>query len=417
MPPTLLATTIERGIDRSAPVLVFAALPTLGLAAGPSYSSLIIGLAVVQLLSGLAAGRGLPPIDRPVAAIAGLFLALCWASVIWSIDQRESIRAAAGLTGVLVALLMFRAGRYGRPESMETLFHVLLIATLVGVGIAWFDVRLGYPLEALISTKPGVHAATKYNRGFDYLVLIAWPLLAHVWWRRRWWSMAALGIAIAMMLAVTLSLAGRVAVVAGVVVLLLAWAAPRLVAIGLGWGVAAFVVTLPVVLRLLAERRTELARFLKPSGVARLEIWDYMTARVFEHPIGGWGLRTATHLPIRPDELASYIYVDARGIYPHNQWLELWVELGVLGAALGLVFALLLLWRICELPAALRPFAYAAFASAMTIASVNYEVVTDSWWCALAASAVLFGILGQLLAGAGVDDRSEDVRIMGRHGA
>ena len=416
------ATTIERGVDQWAPVLVFAALPTLGLAAGPSYSSLIIGLAVVQLLSGLAAGRGLPPIDRPLAAIAGLFLTLCWASVAWSIDQRESMRAALGLTGVLVALLVFRSGRYGRPEAMETLFRVLLIATLVGIGMARLDIWLGYPLEGVISTKPGFHAATKYNRGVDYLVLIVWPLLAHVWWRRRWWSMAALGLAIAVMLAMTHSLAARVAVAAGMVVLLLAWAAPRLVAIGLGWGAAALVAALPVALRLLAERRAELARFLKPSGVERLEIWDYMTARVFEHPIRGWGLRTSTRVPIRPNELASYIYADPHGIYPHNQWLELWVELGVLGAALGLVFALLLLWRIRGLPDALRPFAYAAFASAMTLASVNYEVVTDSWWCALAASAVLFGILGQLLANAGANDRSaadrsEGGRIMGRHGA
>jgi exopolysaccharide production protein ExoQ len=435
MPPTRsattiergFATTIERGVDQWAPVLVFAALPTLGLAAGPSYSSLIIGLAVVQLVSGLAAGRGLPPIDRPLAAIAGLFLVLCWASVAWSIDQRETMRAALGLTGVLVALLVFRAGRYLRPEGVETLFRVLLIATLVGIGVAWLDIWLGYPLEAVISTKPGVHAATKYNRGFDYLVLIAWPLLAHVWCRRRWWSMAALGVAVAVMLAETQSLAARVAVATGVVVLLLAWAAPRLVAIGLAWGVAAFVATLPVMLRLLAERRPELARFLKPSGVARLEIWDYMTARVFEHPIRGWGLRTSFRLPIRSDELASYIYTDARGIYPHNQWLELWVELGVFGAALGLVFTLLILWRIRGLPEKLRPFAYAAFASAMTVASVDYEVVTDSWWCALAASAVLFSILGRLLEGAGpdghsmgdrsADDRSVGGRIIGRQGA
>jgi exopolysaccharide production protein ExoQ len=422
MPPTRFATTIERGVDQWAPVLVFAALPTLGLAAGPSYSSLIIGLAVVQLLSGLAAGRGFPPIDLPLGAIAGLFLLLCWASVTWSIDQRESMRAALGLTGVLVALLVFCAGRYGRPEAMETLFHVLLIATLVGIAVAWLDIRLGYPLEAVISAKPGFHAATKYNRGFDYLVLIAWPLLAHVWWRRRWWSMAALGLAIAVMLAMTQSLAARVAVATGLVVLLLSWAAPRLVSIGMGWGVAALVAALPVALRLLAERRAELARFLKGSAVNRLEIWDYMTARVFERPIRGWGLRTATHLPILPDELASYNYTDARGIYPHNQWLELWVELGVLGAALGLVFALLLLWRIRRLPVPLRPFAYAAFASGMTVASVNYEIVTDSWWCALAASAVLFGILDRLMADAGADDRSVGDRsvggrIIGRHAA
>jgi len=401
---------------------VFAGLPTLGLAAGPSYSSMIIGLAVVQLLSGLAAGRGVPSIDWPLAGIAALFLALCWASVAWSIDQRESARAALGLTGVLVALLVFRAGRYGRTAAVETLFHVLLIATLLGILLAWLDVWLGYPLEATISTKPGVHAATKYNRGLDYLVLIAWPLLAHVWWRRRWWAVGALGLAMAVMLAVTQSLAARVAGAAGVAVLLLAWAAPRLVALGLAWGVAMFVAALPAALRLLAERRATLARLLKPSGVARLEIWDYMTARVFEHPIRGWGLRTATDLPIRPDELAGYLYTDARGIYPHNQWLELWVELGALGAALGLAFVLLLLARIRRLPQALRPFAYAAFASAMIVASVNYEVVTDSWWCALAASAVLFGMLDRLMAGAESDDRSVagrsgHARMMDRRGA
>jgi O-antigen ligase len=410
MPPTRFVTTIERGVDQWAPVLVVAALPTLGLVAGPSYSSLIIGLAIIQLLSGLAAGRGLPSIDLPLAVIAGLFLALCWASVAWSINQRESIRAALGLTGVLVALLMFRAGRYGRPEAIETLFRVLLIATLLGVGVACLDVRLGYPLESAVSAKPGVHAATKYNRGLDYLMLIAWPLLAHLWWRRRHWAVVALALALAMILAQTPSLAAQVAVAVGVAVLLLAWAAPWLVAIVLAWGVAAFIAFQPAALRLLAERRAELARFLKGSGVARLEIWDYMTARVFEHPIRGWGLRTATYLPIRPAELAGYIFTDARGIYPHNQWLELWVELGALGAALGLVFALLLLWRIRRLPDALRPFAYAAFASGMTVASVNYEVVTDSWWCALTASAVLFGILGRLV-GAGADDRSANGHI------
>ncbi|HLB96528.1 MAG TPA: hypothetical protein VJK90_02640, partial [Acetobacteraceae bacterium] len=252
MPPTRFATTIERGVDQWAPVLVFAALPTLGLVAGPSYSSLIIGLAIIQLLSGLAAGRGLPSIDRPLAVLAGLFLALCWASVAWSNNQRESMRAALGLTGVLLALLVFRAGRYSRPEAIETLFRVLLIATLLGIGIACLDVRLGYPLESATSTKPGMHAATKYNRGFDYLVLIAWPLLAHLWARRRHWAMAALALAMAVMLALTQSLAARVAVAAGVVVLLLAAAAPRLVAIVLAWSVAAFVAFQPAALRLLA---------------------------------------------------------------------------------------------------------------------------------------------------------------------
>jgi O-antigen ligase len=392
------AKTIEPVIDGCAPVLAFAALPTVGLVAGPSYSSMIIGLAAVQFLSGLGVGRGVPAIDRPLAAIAGLFLALCWVSATWSIVPRESVRAALGLTGVLVAMLVFLAGRYDRPKLVETLFRVLVIATLVGVAVACLDRVLGYPLESAISIKPGVNAATKYNRGCDYLVLIAWPVLAHAWWRRRWWTVWVMVLGVGVMLSMTLSLAAWVAVGAGAIVLALAWVGSRLASIGLALSVAAYVAVLPLALRLLAEQRAGLARFLKPSGVARLEIWDYMTARVSDHPIRGWGLRVATYVPIHPDELSRYVYTGPRGIYPHNQWLELWVELGVVGAAFGLVFAGLVLWRIRRLPVSVRPFAYATFASAMAVACVNYEITTDSWWAALGASAALFVLLGRHVA-------------------
>jgi hypothetical protein len=199
------AKSIEPAVDHWAPVLAFAALPTVGLVAGPSYSSMVIGLAVVQLLSGLIARQRLPQVDRPLATLAALFLMLCWASAAWSIVPRDSIRGALGLTGVLVAMLVFLAGRYDRPELAATLFRVLAIAIPVGIAVACLDTALHYPLESMISTKPGVDAATKYNRGFDYLVLIAWPVLARLWWRRRWWQAGALALAIAVLLSVTLS--------------------------------------------------------------------------------------------------------------------------------------------------------------------------------------------------------------------
>jgi len=402
---TRLAPTIER-VDAWAPAVVFAGLPTVGLVAGPSYSSMIIGLAVVRLVAGWGAGRGLPSIDRSFAVLAGVFLLLCWASVTWSIAPRDSIRTSLGLTGVFVALLVVCAARHDRPDVVEAVFRVLLVATVVGVAVACLDMALGYPLQMLISTKPGVSAATKYNRGFDYLVLIAWPLLAHVWWRRRWWAVCVLGLTTAVILVVTLSLAARVAVAAGLVVLVLAWVLPRLVEIALACATVAYGLVLPLALRLIAARRDELAPLLKASGLHRLEIWDYMTARVLERPVLGWGLLSAKSLPIHPDELAHYVYVRPAGVYPHNQFLELWVELGVLGAVLGLIFAVLVLRRVRRLPPRMRPFAYAAFASAMAVASVDYEIVTDSWWCALAASALLFGMLGHLVADANVDGRT-----------
>jgi O-antigen ligase len=46
-------------------------------------------------------------------------------------------------------------------------------------------------------------------------------------------------------------------------------------------------------------------------------------------------------VPITPVELAHFVIQDDHGIYPHNQWLGLWVETGAPGAAIGLGFALL----------------------------------------------------------------------------
>ena len=119
--------------------------------------------------------------------------------------------------------------------------------------------------------------------------------------------------------------------------------------------------------------------YIKASGVNRLELWDYMTARVLERPLLGWGLSSAGAVPISPAELAGYSFVMGPGTYPHNQWLELWIETGALGAMAGLLFASVVLRRIWRMPAPLRPFAYAAFTSAITgVACINFQVTTDS---------------------------------------
>ena len=119
-----------------------------------------------------------------------------------------------------------------------------------------------------------------------------------------------------------------------------------------------------------------------------------MSARVFERPVLGWGLSSSKWVPIRADELSHYLYANAQGIYPHNQWLQLWLETGAVGAALALTLALVALTRIRRLlPLSLQPFGLAAFASALTISLADFEITTDSWWAALVATAYLFAAL------------------------
>ncbi|HEV2302198.1 MAG TPA: O-antigen ligase family protein [Stellaceae bacterium] len=378
------------------PVAVFAALPTLGLFAGPSYSPLVFGLGVVGLVVAAAMGKALPRLDRGLLVFALLFAGFCWASALWSIAPRASRHGALQLTAIFAAALVVLGARPLSPRACDLLFRATAVAFAVGAAVIGIDAATGYHLQLLFATDTA-DIPTKYNRGADYLVLIAWPLLARAAVRREWAMFAAVLLSTGLALAIAPSATGRIAALVGLCVLLVAFASCRIVAGGLAAASALIAAATPFLLRALAQDRAAIAArllvtpHLRISGLARLEIWDYMTARVFERPLLGWGLWSAKFVPIGANEMGRYLYAGLQGNYPHNEWLQLWVETGAFGAAVALAFALFVLRRIHRsLSPSFRPFAYAAFACAMTISLSNYEITTDSWWAALVACAYLF---------------------------
>jgi len=376
-------------------IVVFAALPTVGLVAGPSYAVLIFGLAVVQLAQGVFVnGRSTTvAIDPALCLLAAGFATLCWASMSWSIDPTHSLHGALQVTAIMVGALALLAALPPTYETTDLLLRVLVIATILGATIIVADSLFSYRFEAWVTGRTNVTAATKYNRGIDYLGLIAWPQFAFLALRRRYRETVLLAVCLLAILLIGASLAARVAAVSGVLVFALAFWLPRIVAPLLACSTTVLAAGLPFALRVMANHRAALAPYLKPSGLQRLEIWDYMTARVFEHPLLGWGIAAANAVPVTPAEISSYVFRDTPGTYPHNQWLELWVETGAVGAALGLAFALVVIHRIQRVAAPSRPFAYAAFASAVAVSCVNFELTTDSWWAAMAATSFLFVII------------------------
>jgi O-antigen ligase len=202
-----------------------------------------------------------------------------------------------------------------------------------------------------------------------------------------------MGVPLLCAVAMTMSLAARVAMLVGLLVLVVALRLSRLAPKLLAVGMVTIVIATPVGLHLLAEQRAALMPYLKISGLHRLEIWDHVTTHLFARPLLGWGIASSTKLPMPPEELRDYVILNGTNIYAHDQWLELWVETGAFGAALGLGFSLLVLHRIGRISAGIRPFAYAAFGAGVLISCVNFEVMTDSWWAAVAACGFLFATL------------------------
>ena len=370
-------------------------MPTAGLANGALYAPLLFGLGVVLAAAGWFAEGARPRVDRALLLLAAAFVALGWASLCWSVAPTETAGRALQLSLIAAGAMLLLAVAAPEAQTSERLFPVMLAALAVGALAMLADRAAGYPLQHLLAAR-AAYPTAKYNRGLDYLALLVWPLLAlgAVSGRRREAWLAAI-------LALLLTLVGRsttaqVAVLVGAasfgLAVLAPWVASRLAAGSLTLSAT----TLPVWLRLAASHRGAFAAHIKASGIHRLEIWDYMTARVVERPVLGWGLAAANAVPIRPQELAQYHFVVPQGVYPHQQWLELWLELGIAGVLIALAAALLVLGRIDRLPPHTRPFGFAAFAAAMTVSFSNFEITTDSWWAALAGTAFLIRAAARL---------------------
>ncbi|HMA49053.1 MAG TPA: O-antigen ligase family protein, partial [Magnetospirillaceae bacterium] len=274
-------------------------------------------------------------------------------------------------------------------RQADKLVSVLFWTVALGVAILGLDTAFDFPLQHALGGGAG-NVGTKYNRGLIALVILTWPVAANLVARGERGKAGLMVVLVLVASLIGLSATGLAALLAGFLVWLAAARAPRFAAIVLGAGMSLLALALPLLLRIASGEREHLGSLVKASGMHRLEIWDYMSSRILERPLTGWGLGVAKVVPIHAEEVATYLYADATGIYPHNQWIELWLETGLPGVLLALALVLLVLWRI---RGRWRAYGLAAVAAALTGSLLNFEITTDSWWAALAAAAVLYRLL------------------------
>jgi exopolysaccharide production protein ExoQ len=373
-------------------LVLAAVLPTVGLMNGPVYAPLIF----VAGVAGLAALRRTAQADRPLLVMAGLFALWSWLGLLWSISAHRTVEGALQATLVFPASLAFLAACRLYPAGQAgRLATVLAVAACAGMALILSDALDGY--HVLHAVEGAKTWPTKYNRGIDHSFLILLPVIAFARAQKRWLTCLAAIAALGITILAGHNMTAQVALPAVLGVAALASFAPWLTAGLLGAATVAEALALPFLMPLINRLRPAIAPHLKISGVERLEIWDYLSAHALQHPLLGWGLWTSRLLPATAAEKATFIKATGSGIYPHNQFLELWVELGLPGVLIGLAFALLVLRRITCLPPSLRGEAFAAYGVALAVASSGFEVTTDSWWAALAACAALFCVFTRAL--------------------
>lgn len=352
-----------------------------------------LGFAPAVALAGLLTALSVRIRTEDRALLLALFTALVWAcaSAFWSPWRPADLDEQTGLKLVFMLALYGCTVSAARAVAEARLPRLLSgLATVAGVlallllfealtSAAGYKVLLGLIGQAV---RPD-YAIKNVAQGLYVLTLLAPPALAAVSGRTRWILGLVLGAGIigpALVFGYDAPLlALACAVLAAGLVLGLPSLGPRLLAgLSAGGFLLAPVLAKGAFALGLDER---IAPFLSESWLQRLGYWGKAVDWIWARPLPGWGLD------------ASRAFGPGIQLHPHNAPLQIWMELGLIGAvAAAIVWASIFsgLSRPVRTPAA-------AAATATAVAYLIFGAVSfgvwQEWWLALGALSALACIL------------------------
>lgn len=376
-------------------IFMMAMTPLLGYLAPKGFATL---MALVGLLAAPGLARSRPPL-LPMFALLALVL---WAliSLHWSpaAPQLSELRRDKDIENFTTLKMVLELGLYGAAtaalgglsvRSSRLAGKALLVGMAVLVLITFVDGVLGAPLYQAIRkasddpVTPAV-AMVKVSMGGYPLVLLFWPSARLL----DAWKFPGRNILIASLAALTLvsmHITGADAPVLALVLGGLAWLGVRTL------GKPFVRALIPIVsaififapMAVLWGVRSGLFAWLHvlvpPSWDMRLNIWAFAANQVVVHALRGWGID------------ASRKFGPAIPLHTHNAALQLWLELGSLGAALGAAFFAWILYRIVGWTGNDRrdgAMATGSLVAYLVIGSLSFGVWQE-WWLGLGAIAVI----------------------------
>lgn len=340
--------------------------------------------------------------DRPVLIV--LLGALVWGAVstTWSpshptqIDHRVIVQVALALPLLWSAIC---GARRADPRLNNLALKVL------GWGLAFHGLML--LVDVVTNARFYQYLHQRYlapiridlaqtNVGHSSFVLaVLWPAIL-IGRLQRFWQLLPLGVAIAGTILAAHVFGADAPVLAfplSAIAMLLVWSRPTLGPRLIAGAAAAFSLLMPGLIWMVRATGDYgvLEHDVPLSWSARMNYWSHTIDWISQEPVRGWGLD------------ASRAMGSGISLHPHNGALQLWLELGLIGAVTAAAF-----WGLCfirlereEPDLAMSAVAGSAVAF-LLFAWINYGV-WQQWWMALGA---LIPVIAAMLENHGENAKS-----------
>ncbi len=392
---------------------------------GPRTTTAIM---LLVLLAALCERALRPTLTRRPELFNSLLLALAafsswaFASAIWSPSPWNSLLKPIFLitaaTGVCVAL---RSVSATTKSEAHFLGEGALTALIIGYVLVAIEIITGQLLtRTILTTFPALYeniqkhvtvaedgtvvrvTIANLNRRMTILVWMFWPMLLLLLHDpsqvRKWAATAALLFGAGVVLLFGSHQSSQVALAGGILAFGFAWFNRKaaLVAVAGLWS-AAVLLALPVAL-MVFQADLHKADWLFKSARHRVVIWGTAADEAMRSPIIGVGadatrraMKKSTQTRARAKKDLGQ-FESGYANHAHNVYLQVWYELGAIGAFLFLAVGLMALRMVSRLTENLQPAAIAMFVTTSLLIAFSYSVWQTWFISALALSLVVFAV-------------------------
>lgn len=349
-----------------------------------------LGFAALVALTGLLclpAARILPR-QRPVAIV--ILILVTWAAIstFWSPFRPSGVDDSTALKLGLQAPLYWSAWQAAQRVTPSGRRRALRLFAwgLAGLGAlllveAFTDAALYRGLRELLNDPIRPDLARKNVAQASFVLALLWPIALAGGLRAGTpvWLGLPMAAGVALLAQIFLSdapvLAVGLSILAGSVV----WSWPRRGPLILAAVASGGVLSMPLIVT--AIRISGMAEGLPESWAQRVAYWSFARARIAEHPWRGWGLD------------ASRTFSPNIQLHPHNGSLQIWLELGMLGAVLAAFLWILLFRRLSGHDRSIVAVGAAASATVYLLFGLISFGVWQEWWLASGTIAAIITTL------------------------
>jgi O-antigen ligase len=349
-------------------------------------------LALIALIAGFFIfGQRPQLLPRRYLAMLLTLLATGALSILWSVNPEVSSERVTKLAGVFIAGGMLPALALSLNEKgLKTGMNYICVALIILSSLTTIEIILDSPLYRLIRIQPPLIPVFDhvYNRGAVSVILCFFPAFyyaRHV--RKSMVLTLLLCLSVLSMILSVESQSAQLAILIGAIFYIGFPYRSSITLKGLLVLLCSLIIVAPYLsiwmFNELAPIFDELPFLGKGDGFAgaRLEIWDYVSRYALQNPLNGFGIEATR--TIENFDSGQIYQLGTSILHPHNFALQLWIEFGLIGVALGLCVTALILLDIKKMAhITQKRVALSTYMCALSVSAMAYGM-WQSWWVGL----------------------------------